>query len=73
MERGGVTQELLFFCVFFFGSLLIWALSKDDPTMFKRLLMRVFDFEVKAVLVALGPYLVFQLLRVTVFGLGRKV
>jgi hypothetical protein len=74
MERGSVTQELGFFIVFFFGGLLLWSLSiSNNPSRVPDLFLRVLDLDVKAILISLGPYLLFQLVRVTFFGLGRKV
>jgi len=69
-----IAKELSYFVLFFFGSLLVWAFSRGQgidaiPDMLDDLLV----FDVTTVMVALGPYLAFQLLRVLIGGLSRKV
>ncbi len=69
-----LARELAIFVFFFFGSLLVWALSQGMGVLgVPDLLERVIRFDLNAVLISLGPYLGFQLLRVTISGLSRKV
>jgi hypothetical protein len=67
-------KEVFYFIVFVPGSLIVWTFSMSlGPSDFEIVLSRVFSLEVKAVMIALGPYLIFQFLRGILGGFSRKV
>ena len=67
-------KEVFYFIIFVPGSLLVWTLSMNlGPGDFPQTVARVFNMELKALLITLVPYLVFQFIRGIAGGFSRKL
>ena len=74
MRRGVFWREVFIFAIFFILGPVIWVMaSGSNPARAEGIFRGLLDLEVRSIFATLVPYLVFQLLRVLIFGLGRKV